>query len=118
MLKITFTIATIIAVSILGLRFAMTNFSTLNEGIMEGLQSCRVDSDCIWVARGCCGCGTGGAEMLINKDKELLFKLLVKDFCFDQPSCSGENACHAETVFCDRTCKFGERIYDKPLLLR
>jgi hypothetical protein len=116
MLKITFTVAVIALLLLLPLRFAISSGGFFRDGIIEGLQSCKKDSDCIWAQKECCGCDLGGSEMLINKDKEFLFKLLIKDICIGEVSCVGEYNCHDEDVFCDRTCKFGQKTYTRPLL--
>lgn len=116
MFKISFAIVIIAVILILPLRFAITTGGFLQEGIIDGIQSCKVDSDCTWAPTGCCNCEVGGGEMLINKNKEFLYKLLVKEVCIGEQSCVGENSCNEAEVFCDRTCKFGKRTYTRPLL--
>lgn len=118
MLKIAITFSIITALLLLPLRFAVSTGGFFRDGVIEGIQSCKVDSDCIWAPTGCCDCYEGGREMLINKDKELLYNVLVKDICMGEQPCGEENTCHDEEVFCDRTCKFGKRTYTKPLLTR
>lgn len=116
MLKITVTILIISALLLLPLRFAISTGGFFQDGIIGGLQICKRDSDCIWVPTGCCPCNIGGREMLINKEKELIFELLIKEICVGEQSCAGENYCHDERVFCDRSCKFGKKTYTRPLL--
>ena len=118
MVKFTLTLLFIAALFIVPARLAMTYSGFVREGVFEGLQSCKADDECIWVSTGCCNCNQGGGEVLINKDKEKTYNLLVKPICLGEQVCSSENLCHAEEVFCDKTCKFGERTYTKPLLSR
>ena len=99
-------------------RYAISKSAFFREGIMEGIQSCKTDDDCKWVESGCCSCSLGGGEALINKDKETSYNLLVKPLCLQEETCRGEDVCNYEEVYCDRVCKFGERIYEKPLLIR
>lgn len=116
MLKITLALVILIALAILPLRIGVSTGGFFRDGIYEGVQSCRQDSDCIWVPTGCCGCEQGGGEMLINKEKEWIYTILVKDVCFGEQYCSGEYACTEQEVYCDRTCKTGKKTYTKPLL--
>lgn len=118
MIKITVALAFLIALIILPLRFAVSNSSFFGGGFLEGIQACKVDSDCKWVDTGCCGCQQGGNEIVINKTQETTYKLLYKPLCLKEPNCSNKNACHAEEVFCDGICKFGKRVKKKPLLSR
>lgn len=119
MFKITFVVVGLFLLAILPLRLGITSGGFFRDGIMEGLQSCRQDSDCVWVPTGCCTCEQGGGELLINREKEWLYTLLVKEVCLGEQYCSGGYACTEENsnvVYCDRTCKFGKRSYTKPLL--
>jgi hypothetical protein len=118
MLKLTFILILLAAGIIIPARFIVEYNSFMKEGIVSGLQSCKSDDECIWVATGCCDCEYGGGEMLVNENKEMLFNLLLKPLCLGENSCDGDNLCHAEDVFCDKTCKFGEKTYTKPLLSR
>ena len=116
MIKLALIFLAAIAVIIIPLRFAVSYGGFFQEGVFSGLQSCDDDEDCLWVPTSCCDCTEGGGEMLINGEKELIYKLLVKPFCLEKQACGGTNSCHSQEVFCDRTCKFGERTYTKPLL--
>lgn len=118
MIKATLLILAIIALLLFPLRFAVANSGFFREGIIEGLQTCRNDEDCIWVPTSCCDCDAGGSEMLINRQKETMFNILVRPICLEEPICTEENLCHNQEVFCDRTCKYGERTYTAPLLSR
>ncbi len=45
----------------------------LTEGIMTWeeavpFRKCEKDSDCVYVKNGCCDCGNGGRNMVVNKD--------------------------------------------------
>jgi hypothetical protein len=99
-------------------RYSIANSSLINEGVIEGIQACEKDEDCKWVITGCCACELGGKEMLINRKKETVYKILVKPLCLQEVVCKGEDMCHYEEVYCDKVCKFGKRKYSKPLLLR
>jgi hypothetical protein len=116
MIKITFIIVFTVGLIAFASRYIVSTSGFMQEGIMESIQSCKYDEDCIWTPTGCCGCEDGGGEIVINKDKESFYKLFIKSICFGEQTCSGENMCHAEEIFCDKTCKFGERTVTKPLL--
>lgn len=116
MLKVTLVVAIVAGLVLVPLRFAVSSSGFFRDGIMEGIQACKEDSDCVWAATGCCQCYEGGREILINKEKKWLFNLLVKDVCLEKEICKSENYCINEEIYCDRTCKFGERTYTKPLL--
>lgn len=119
MTKLTIIIAVVLAVILFSIRFAISTSGFFQEGIMEGIQACRSNDDCVWVGTGCCSCESGGGEMLINKNNEFLFKLLIKDICLGEESCAGEYACHDyDLVHCAKTCKFGKREPNLPLLVR
>lgn len=114
-----FTIALLtIAGFIFAIRYAISYSGFVYEGVAEGVQACKEDSDCIWVPMGCCSCDYGGREILINKDKEFMFNLLIKELCLEEQVCGGEDVCHLEDVYCDRQCKYGDRSYSKPILSR
>ena len=118
MVKITLTLAVLAAIILVPLRFAISSGGLFRNGIVEGIQACKQDSDCIWVPTGCCACDAGGNEMLINREKEWIHNLLVKDVCVGDQYCTEENYCQDQNVFCDRTCKFGKKTYTKPLLVK
>lgn len=118
MVKLTFTIFVITGAILLATRYAILYSRFLNDGIMEGIQTCKSDDDCIWAPTGCCGCDEGGREILINKGKETTYKLLIKPFCFKEQTCPQKDACNYEEVFCDQICKFGKKTVTKPLLTR
>lgn len=116
MFKITLVLVMLAVISILPLRIGVSTGGFFREGIIEGVQSCNEDSDCVWVPTGCCGCKQGGGEMLINKEKEWIYNVLVKEICLGEKYCSGTYACSDDEVYCDRTCKTGKKTYTKPLL--
>lgn len=118
MIKLTILLVILAALIILPARFVIAQGGFIQDGIMEGLQSCREDSDCVWAETTCCGCDQGGSEIVINKEKIWIFNLLLKPFCQGEQVCEGENACHNEQIYCDRTCKFGKKVYTPSLLVR
>ena len=118
MIKIALLLLILAAAVIFPARFFIAQGGFIEEGVMEGIQSCRKDSDCVWAETTCCGCGQGGGETPINKEKIWIFNLLVKPVCQGEIVCEGENACHNEQVYCDRTCKFGKRVYTPSLLVK
>lgn len=117
-LKIVALVSLLVALVVFSARFAISSSSFLMDGVMEGIQSCNKKSDCTWVQTSCCGCSYGGEETVINKNNQRIYNLLVKPICLNQQDCSGSNTCHTEKIFCDRTCKFGEKTTSKPLLAR
>jgi hypothetical protein len=118
MTKAVLVVIAVLAAVVFSVRFAVSSSGFFHDGVMEGLQACKTDEDCIWVSQGCCSCEEGGKEILINREKERIFNLIVRDICFGKEQCGSEDRCHYEDVFCDRSCKFGKRTYTKPLLMR
>ncbi len=118
MLKLTLFLVILAAIIIFPLRYAITQGGFFHDGIMEGIQSCKADSDCGWVETTCCPCDQGGSEIVINKEKIWIFNLLIKPFCQSEQICQGENVCHNEQIYCNRSCKFGKPTYTPSLLIR
>lgn len=118
MLKTVSIIVIVIAFFLVATRLAITSSGFLQGGIMEGIQACKSKDDCVWTPTTCCSCKQGGGEIVINSEKEWLYKALIKPICLGEQSCFGENACHYEEIFCDRTCKFGKPTFTKPLLTK
>lgn len=116
MLKVSFLIVFTIALIAFASRFVISTSGFMQGGIMENIQACKRDDDCVWVPSDCCGCQAGGGEIVVHKEKVLIYNLFVKPICLGEASCSLENACHDEEIFCDKTCQFGKRTVTKPLL--
>ena len=118
MLKIILILVILAALVILPARFLIAQGGFIQDGVTEGLQSCRKDSDCVWVETTCCGCDQGGTEVVIKKENIQIFNLLVNPFGQGEQIWEGKTACHNEEIYCDRTCKFGKRVYTPSLLVR
>lgn len=68
-----------------------------NSNLSE--DSCTVDTDCVKVQTGCCGCNMGGQEKCLNKPSVVFYQEKLKN-CSKTTICPAVYGCNSDKCSC------------------